>query len=314
MPETNLYAHLPFNAFWERGYQDAAVSTMGGPNHDIVELSAALPAGARVLDLGCGEGRNAFYLASRGCRVTAVDRSSSGIAKLRALSERTGIPVEGVVGDIAEYPIEGEWDLVMAHGVIDYLDNAVWRRLLGDIKQHTVPGGFNAYTCMLFTDEYPAGPEFTSAGFKHSLAQGELAAFYADWAMVRHDRYVKWDQHPGIPLHCHPVDKVTAQKPGGAGPAARIEPVPIGDATMPRDQFDAIAMGIPSSELLARCGHPTVIDTFSMHGAQLGVGPTFTMDGYHLSLWYYGRAIIYVVNGTVWGRALATSAPVRVGW
>ena len=101
MPETNLsnlYAHLPFNAFWERGYQDAAVSTMGGPNHDIVELAAALPAGARVLDLGCGEGRNAFYLASRGCRVTAVDRSRSGIAKLRALSERTGIPVEGVVG------------------------------------------------------------------------------------------------------------------------------------------------------------------------------------------------------------------------
>jgi tellurite methyltransferase len=306
------HAHLPFHAFWERGYQDPAVSTMGGPNHDIVELAGALPRGARVLDLGCGEGRNAFYLAGRGCRVTAVDRSRSGIEKLRALSERTGIPVEGVVADIAEYPIEGAWDVVMAHGVIDYLDNAVWRRLLGDIKQHTAPGGFNAYTCMLFTDEHPAGPEFTSAGFKHSLAQGELAAFYADWELVRHDRYVKWDQHPGIPLHCHPVDKVTARKPGGAAPAPRIEPVPAGDVTMPRALFDALDMGLPADELLARCGPPAVVDTFTMDGVQLGVGPQLTTEGCILSLWYYGGAIIYVVNGKVWGRALATSAPVRV--
>jgi tellurite methyltransferase len=306
------YSHLPFNAFWERGYQDQAVSTMGGPNHDIVELATALPPGARVLDLGCGEGRNAFYLAGRGCRVTAVDRSRSGIEKLRALSERTGIPVEGVVADIAEYPIEGAWDVVMAHGVIDYLDNAVWRRLLDDIKLHTVPGGFNAYTCMLFTEEHPAGPEFTSAGFKHSLAQGELAAFYADWDLVRHDRYVKWDQHPGIPLHCHPVDKVTARKPGGRAPAPRIEPVPTGDATMPREQFDALDMGLPADELLARCGPPAVVDTFTMEGVQLGVGPQLTTHGYTLSLWYYGRAVIYVVNGKVWGRALSTSVPVRV--
>ena len=35
-------ARLPFRGFWEKGYQDRGVSTMGGPNHDIVELAAAL--------------------------------------------------------------------------------------------------------------------------------------------------------------------------------------------------------------------------------------------------------------------------------
>ena len=49
--------------FWEQGYRDMAVSTMGGPNHDIVEILPALRPGARVLDLGAGEGRNAFFLA-----------------------------------------------------------------------------------------------------------------------------------------------------------------------------------------------------------------------------------------------------------
>lgn len=308
------FAKLPFRGFWEKGYQDGGVSTMGGPNHDIVELAAALPAGARVLDLGCGEGRNAFYLAGRGCRVTAVDRSAAGIDKLRVLAQRTGVPLEAVVADIAEFPIEGDWDLVMAHGVIDYLDNAVWRRLLTDVKAHTAPGGMNAYTCMLFTDEYPAGPEFTTAGFKHSLAQDELAAFYGDWSMVRHDRYVKWDQHPGIPLHCHPVDKVTAREPGGKGPAPRVEPVPIGDAMLPRARFDAVEMGWTVEELMALCGPPAVVDRFTMDGPQLGVGPGFAVDGYHLELWYYGHAVMHVVNGRVWGRSLYTSAPVRVHW
>jgi tellurite methyltransferase len=307
-------ARLPFRGFWEKGYQDRGVSTMGGPNHDIVELAAALPIGARVLDLGCGEGRNAFYLAGRGCRVTAVDRSAAGIEKLRALGQQTRVPLEAVVADISEFPIEGIWDLVMAHGVIDYLDNPVWRRLLTEVKAHTAPGGVNAYTCMLFTDEYPAGPEFITAGFKHSLAQGELAAFYGDWTIVRHDRYVKWDQHPGIPLHCHPVDKVTARKPGGAAAPPRIDVVPIGEATLSRADFDAIEMGCLLDDLLARCGAPAVVDSYTMDGAQLGVGPGFSVDGYHLDLWYYGRAVMYVVNGRVWGRSIYTSAPTRVHW
>ena len=36
------------------------------------------------------------------------------------------------------------------------------------------------------------------------------------------------------------------------------------------------------------------------------------MDGYLLSLWYYGRSVFYVVNGRVWGKARYDSAPIRV--
>jgi tellurite methyltransferase len=80
--------------FCERGYRDMDVSTMGGPNHDIVELSMVLPQKARVLDLGCGEGRNSFFLAGRKCRAKAVDISAAGIQKLKMLAERTGVTLE----------------------------------------------------------------------------------------------------------------------------------------------------------------------------------------------------------------------------
>ena len=287
---------------------------MGGPNHDIVELAAALPQGARVLDLGCGEGRNSFYLAGRGCEVTAVDISRAAIAKLSALADRAGFAIEAEVADIAGYEPAGDFDLVMAHGVIDYLENAVWRRLLDWIRERTRAGGFNAYTCMLFTARHPTLPELADAGFKHSLAQGELAAYYGDWMPIRHDRYVKWDQHPGVPLHRHPVDKVVARRPGGTGPRARISPVPAGDEPLPRRLFDRIAMGLPAAELTDLCGRPDAIDRFTAAGVQLGVGPASTVDGYSLSLWYYGRSVIHVVNGTVWGRSIYQSKPLRVSF
>ena len=306
------YAGEPFGAFWEKGYRDPAVSTMGGPNHDIVEILPLLPPGARVLDLGCGEGRNAFFLAGRGCRVTAVDRSAAGIEKLADLAARTGVALRAEVGDLNDYRIEGAWDLVMAHGVIDYLDNPTWRRLLGEIKAATVPGGLNAYTCMLFTERHPAPPEFAAAGFRHSLAPGELAGFYGDWSVVRHDRYVKWDQHPGIPIHCHPVDKVVARKPGGPDLAVVREPVPTPATLLSDEVFEAVEMGLPAAALVRLCGEPDVMDTVTMDGVQVGVGPDRVVDGYLLSLWYYGRSVMYVVNGTVWGRAEYHSAPVRV--
>jgi tellurite methyltransferase len=290
------------DAFWDAGYATTGVSTMGGPNHDIVELSAALPPRARVLDLGCGEGRNALFLAGLGHRVHALDISAAGI------------DLVAEVGDLNSYAVEGEWDLVMAHGVIDYLDNDTWRRLCADIREHTAPGGFNAYTCMLFTAEFPEPEEFRRAGFKHSLAPGELVATYDGWEICRHDRYVKWDQHPGIPIHCHPVDKVVARRPGPGVPQRVATPVPIGATTLDRAVFDGIDMGLPEASVRARCGAPDVVDAYVMPGTQLGVAADGVVDGYTLELWFYGHAVMYVVNGRVWGRALYESTPQRVSY
>ena len=299
-------------AFWEAGYATPGVSTMGGPNHDIVELSDALPPRARILDLGCGEGRNAFFLAGLGHDVTAVDISAAGITKLAELAEGSGLKLLTEVGDLNDYSIQGEWDLVMAHGVIDYLENAVWRELCAEIRRHTVPGGYNAYTCMLFTHEYPTPKEFSDAGFKNSLTAGELVATYDGWEIVRHDRYVKWDQHPGIPIHCHPVDKLVARRPDATMTPYATTVIPVGDVTLDRRLFASISMGLEAGAMRDRCGDPVVVDTYVIPGTQMGVGSDGVVDTYELALWYYGRAVMYVVNGRVWGRALYESEPVRV--
>ena len=73
-------------------------------------------------------------------------------------------------------------------------------------------------------------------------------------------------------------------------------------------------MGCPVDDLRARCGAPAVVDRFTMDGPQMDVVPGFSVDGYHLDLWYYGRAVIYVENGRVWGRSIYTTAPTTVRW
>lgn len=73
----------------------------------------ALPAGARILDLGCGHGRHSLELARRGFRVTGLDLQATAIEKARAAATAEGLEVEFVVGDMREPPGEAEFDAVL---------------------------------------------------------------------------------------------------------------------------------------------------------------------------------------------------------
>ena len=79
----------------------------------LVEVASAMPPG-KALDLGCGEGQNAVWLAGRGWIVTAVDMSSSAIADARAYAAAAGVDRTIVfdVADIAGWTPASRYDLV----------------------------------------------------------------------------------------------------------------------------------------------------------------------------------------------------------
>ena len=89
--------------FWENAYRDVrAASPFGEASEEIRTLVRSLPAGARVLDLGCGDGRNGLFLLQQGCEVTAVDVSAAGIAKLVARAGAAASRLRAVVQDVRE--------------------------------------------------------------------------------------------------------------------------------------------------------------------------------------------------------------------
>src|SRR3954447_25447734 len=70
----------------------------------------ALEPGMRVLDVGCGPGRHALALASRGCDVVGIDRSAKFVQLARATAEAEALPVAFVELDVRDLAYDAEFD------------------------------------------------------------------------------------------------------------------------------------------------------------------------------------------------------------
>jgi SAM-dependent methyltransferase len=97
---------------WDERYAATELVWSAGPNQFVERELADVPPG-RALDLACGEGRNARWLAERGWQVTAIDFSGVAVEKGRRVSEA----VDWQVGDALTAPLPQQLDLV----VIAYL-------------------------------------------------------------------------------------------------------------------------------------------------------------------------------------------------
>jgi SAM-dependent methyltransferase len=75
----------------------------------------------RVLELGCGDGVNAVFMASRGCAVTAVDVSRTALEMARAKQREAGVEVEWVEGDAFEFEPGEPFDFVFDRGLLHHL-------------------------------------------------------------------------------------------------------------------------------------------------------------------------------------------------
>ncbi|TWJ16561.1 SAM-dependent methyltransferase [Geobacter argillaceus] len=99
---------------WDERYREPGYAYGTIPNDFIVAVSERIPRG-RVLSLAEGEGRNAVYLATLGCTVTAVDSSAVGLRKAEAWAAERNVAITTVVADLANFKIEPEkWDGIVS--------------------------------------------------------------------------------------------------------------------------------------------------------------------------------------------------------
>jgi SAM-dependent methyltransferase len=98
---------------WDRRYAGAESLWAARPNRFLVAEVAGLAPG-RALDLACGEGQNAVWLATLGWEVTGVDFSSVAIERARARAAREGVGAEFLCADLVEHePAREAFDLVI---------------------------------------------------------------------------------------------------------------------------------------------------------------------------------------------------------
>lgn len=98
---------------WNRRYAGDDFVWTSQANRFLVQETAVLAPG-RAIDLACGEGRNAVWLAGRGWEVTGVDFARVGLQKARRLAQARGAAVEWIEADLLEYRLDPQaFDLVL---------------------------------------------------------------------------------------------------------------------------------------------------------------------------------------------------------
>jgi SAM-dependent methyltransferase len=108
---------------------------------ELVEGPAALPAG-HALDVGCGSGIDAIYLAQNGWRVTAVDFSAAAITRARRAARGvTGATfLQGDVTKLAQLPIEQPIDMVLDMGCYHSLPDGAKSGYVAQLAAVMAPG------------------------------------------------------------------------------------------------------------------------------------------------------------------------------
>ncbi len=98
---------------WDRRWLDKRLHAHGEPSTVVLNVLERLRPG-HALDLGCGSGRHAVWLAERGWRVTAVDFAPEALRQARERAAEVGVEVDWIEADLVDYePPEGAFDLVL---------------------------------------------------------------------------------------------------------------------------------------------------------------------------------------------------------
>jgi SAM-dependent methyltransferase len=106
----------------------------------------AADAGGPVLDLGCGTGRVALDLASRGVDVTGLDSDPALVGELRRRARERGLRADAVAGDARSFALGRTFGLAISPmQVVQLLGGAAGRaRMLGAVRAHLGPGAIFA--------------------------------------------------------------------------------------------------------------------------------------------------------------------------
>ena len=142
-------------------------NALGKPTKAIVDFFAArADKTLRVLDIGCGQGRDALFIARAGHQVVGVDLSPMGIRDLVAAATKENLPIKGIVADISTYVPDGTFDILLIDRTLHMLDKAPRLATLTQLIPCVVPGGW-----ALIADE-----RSNMAGFKTVFTDHD-----ADW-------------------------------------------------------------------------------------------------------------------------------------
>lgn len=195
--------------FWENEYLNKEKSVFGKPSKEVEDIVPLLPEKARILDVGCGDGRHSLYLAGLGFQVDAFDISKNAIEKIDYLKESSHLNINTYLCDVLDFEFEYKYDLIILHGVLQFIEREKQLQILERLKNWTNVDGYHIVA--LFTDEEPI-PEDLKEVMVGVFKNEEIKDYYEDWEIQMFESKKFSDEHENGIKHCHAMNKIVARK------------------------------------------------------------------------------------------------------
>lgn len=165
--------------------------------------------GMKILDIGCGEGKDAVYMAKKGYTVTAFDLTESGIAKTKQLAAETGVKLNAYVDDINTFQTDERFDIIYSSGTLQYLYDDQIDGFFEKVQRMTNPHGLNYFNVFVEKPFLEQAPDWDK---EEKLWQtGWLFTHYAEWKIHTINETIINCESGGTP-HKHCLDSILAEK------------------------------------------------------------------------------------------------------
>ena len=167
-------------SYFKDAYKDKKYFFGVEPSEICYEILKKYPPGKyrRILEIGCGEGKDAVFFARNGYEVTAFDIAEAGIEKAKFLADTNRVDIDLFCADLFLYHIEEakEFDIIYSKRVFHVLTKKQREEILSHYKEHTSSGGVNVIEVFVqkpFIDTAPDNEEAAT----HLWKTGELFTY-----------------------------------------------------------------------------------------------------------------------------------------
>ncbi|NJN40931.1 MAG: methyltransferase domain-containing protein [Flammeovirgaceae bacterium] len=115
----------------------------GEPYPELIDFFKHYEPKGKLVDLGCGQGRNSISLARLGYKITGIDNSKVGIDQLYTTSKKEGLYVTGLVGDIYSFDSYQDFDIVLLDSMFHFEKRDIKREtnLIDKIAKRIIRNG-----------------------------------------------------------------------------------------------------------------------------------------------------------------------------
>jgi tellurite methyltransferase len=181
------------------------------PNSLCKEVVTLFPnnSGAKVIDLGCGEGKDIIHFAKCGFEAVGVDISLPGLMKAEKWASEEGLSIRTIQENINNFRLNEMYDAVYSSGTLTFLKPSARQEIFENYKRFTKSRGINAFNVFVEKPFIPTPPDWGTD--EYFYRSGELLALYWDWEIIDFREFIFDCNSSGVP-HRHAMEVMIARK------------------------------------------------------------------------------------------------------